>query len=268
VVTIAHISDPHVGSPYFVPNLMNRVIVELNELSPDAVVCTGDLTNEGYRQEYKNWVAYAQRIESRVLTVCGNHDARNVGYLHFEELIGPRHWAVDVRGVRIVGVDSSEPDLNEGQVGRERYDWIQEQFDVPADLKIFCLHHHLIAVPGTGRERSTVADAGDLLEVLIRAGVHIVLSGHKHVPYVWRIEDLYVATAGTVASLRLRGYTKPCYNVLEIDGDEVKILRKFPFGGSNVIAHFSLSTGAQYFRELEPPVQLAAGEQPVGSAGE
>jgi DNA polymerase II small subunit/DNA polymerase delta subunit B len=31
VVTIAHISDPHVGSPYFVPNLMNRVIVELNE---------------------------------------------------------------------------------------------------------------------------------------------------------------------------------------------------------------------------------------------
>jgi 3',5'-cyclic AMP phosphodiesterase CpdA len=49
VVTIAHISDPHVGSPYFVPNLMNRVIAELNELSPDAVVVSGDLTNEGFR---------------------------------------------------------------------------------------------------------------------------------------------------------------------------------------------------------------------------
>ena len=47
MVTIAHISDPHVGSPYFVPNLMNRVISELNELAPDVVVCTGDLTNEG-----------------------------------------------------------------------------------------------------------------------------------------------------------------------------------------------------------------------------
>ena len=34
MVTIAHISDPHVGSPYFVPNLMNRAIVELNELAP------------------------------------------------------------------------------------------------------------------------------------------------------------------------------------------------------------------------------------------
>ena len=67
MVTIAHISDPHVGSPYFVPNLMNRVIAELNELQPDAVVCTGDLTSEGYRQEYKNWVAYAERIEAPIL---------------------------------------------------------------------------------------------------------------------------------------------------------------------------------------------------------
>jgi 3',5'-cyclic-AMP phosphodiesterase len=233
VVTIAHISDPHVGSPYFVPNLMNRVISELNELAPDLIVCTGDLTNEGYRQEYKNWVAYAERLDAQIVTVTGNHDARNVGYLHFEELVGPRHWAVDVSGIRIVGADSSEPDLNEGQIGRERYDWIREQFAVPAELKVFALHHHLLPVPGTGRERSTVSDAGDLLEVLMGAGVNVVLSGHKHVPYVWRIENLYVANAGTVASLRLRGYTKPCYNILTFEGDEVRIARKFPSPGGS-----------------------------------
>jgi len=261
VVTIAHVSDPHVGSPYFVPNLMNRVIVELNELAPDVVICSGDLTNEGYRQEYKNWVAYADRIAAPLRTVPGNHDARNVGYLHFEELIGPRHWTVDVEGVRIVGADSSEPDLNEGHVGRERYGWIREQFAAPAALKIFVLHHHLLPVPGTGRERNIVTDAGDLLEVLIGAGVNIVLTGHKHVPYVWRLEDLYVANAGTVSSLRLRGYTKPCYNVLQFEGDEVKITRKFPFGGGSVIAHFSLSTGEQYRRQFESPVEPAAAPQ-------
>jgi len=257
MVTIAHISDPHVGSPYFVPNLMNRVIVELNELEPDVVVCTGDLTNEGYRQEYKNWVAYRERIKAPIVTIPGNHDARNVGYLHFEELIGPRHWVHDVHGVRIVGVDSSEPDLNEGQIGRERYPWIKEQFAAPAELRVFALHHHLIPVPGTGRERSTVADAGDLLEVLIESGVNIVLSGHKHVPYVWRLETFYIVNAGTCSSLRLRGYTKPCYNIVEVDGDEVKIFRKFPFGVQTVLAHFSLSSGAQYHRQLEALVQDA-----------
>jgi 3',5'-cyclic AMP phosphodiesterase CpdA len=255
VVTIAHISDPHVGSPYFIPNLMNRVIVELNELGPDAVICSGDLTNEGYRQEYKNWIAYAERIQAPTFTVPGNHDARNVGYLHFEELVGPRHWSVDVEGVRIVGVDSSEPDINEGQVGRERYGWLREQFAVDRELKILVLHHHLLPIPGTGRERSTVMDAGDLLEELISAGVNIVLSGHKHVPYVWRLEDLYVANAGTVASLRLRGHTKPCYNVLDLGDDEVRITRRYPFGGGSVIAHFCPSTGEQYLREIEPPVQ-------------
>ena len=58
-----------------------------------------------------------------------------------------------------------------------------------------------------------------------------------------------------MASLRLRGHTRPCYNVLEFENDEVKITRRYPFGGGNVIAHFCLSSGEQYFRELEAPVQ-------------
>jgi len=255
VVTIAHISDPHVGSPYFVPNLMNRVIKELNELRPDVVVVSGDLTAEGYRQEYKNWLAYAERIEAPIHTVPGNHDSRNVGYLHFEDLIGPRMWEADVQDVRLVGVDSSEPDLNEGKVGRVHYPWIQERFTHPAALKVFVLHHHLLPIPGTGRERSTVMDAGDLLEVLVHAGVNVVLSGHKHVPYVWRLEDLFVVNAGTVSSLRLRGYTKPCYNVLEFDGDTVSIRRRFPFGDEHEMATFSLFESSNRHRErlIEEP---------------
>jgi 3',5'-cyclic AMP phosphodiesterase CpdA len=261
VVTIAHISDPHVGSPYFVPNLMNRVITELNELAPDAVVVSGDLTAEGFRQEYKHWLAYVDRLDAPVHTVPGNHDSRNVGYLHFEELIGPRAWSVDVGDVRLVGLDSSEPDLNEGKVGRANYSWIAEQFRHPAALKVFVLHHHLLPIPGTGRERSTVMDAGDLLEVLIHAGVHVVLSGHKHVPYVWRLEDMFIANAGTVSSLRLRGHTKPCYNVLTFDGDTVEIRRKFPFGDEHVMARFSLFETGQ--RHREPPVQEGAAREPA-----
>src|SRR5687767_15710191 len=85
VVTIAHISDPHVGSPFFVPNLMNRVIAELNELRPDAVVVSGDLTADGDRQEYKNWAAYAEGIQAPMLTVPGNPDPRNAAHPHFQD---------------------------------------------------------------------------------------------------------------------------------------------------------------------------------------
>jgi hypothetical protein len=79
----------------------------------------------------------------------------------------------------------------------------------------------------------------------------VVLSGHKHVPYVWRLEHVYIANAGTAASLRLRGYTRPCYNILEVDGDAVRISRKFPFGERTTLAHFSVSSGVQYERAQE-----------------
>ena len=101
--------------------------------------------------------------------------------------------------------------------------WIEERFAQPADLRIFVLHHHLLPVPGTGRERNIVHDAGDTLECLQRAGVNLVLCGHKHVPYAWRLEDLFVVNAGTVSTLRLRGKTKPCYNVVERRGDRVRV---------------------------------------------
>jgi 3',5'-cyclic AMP phosphodiesterase CpdA len=144
--------------------------------------------------------------------------------------------------VTVVAVDSSEPDLDHGQIGRGRYAWIQEQFSREADFRIFVLHHHLLPVPGTGRERNVVYDAGDALEALQRAGVNLVLSGHKHVPYAWRLENIFIVNAGTVSSLRLRGNTRPCYNLIEIEGRHVDVWRKYPYHDQERIIQFSTDT--------------------------
>ena len=241
--TIAHISDLHCGGPYFVPNLMERAIAEVNDLKPDLVVCTGDLTTFGFKPEYMQAKEYLDRLECESFVVIpGNHDARNVGYIHFEELFGERSSVLRLDGVTIGAVDSTEPDLDHGQIGRGRYRWIEEQFGEPADLRIFVLHHHLLPVPGTGRERNVVYDAGDAIECLQRSGVRLVLSGHKHVPYVWRLEDLFVVNAGTVSSLRLRGNTRPCYNIIEVADRRVEIWRRHPFHGQVKLVRFSLDT--------------------------
>ena len=104
------------------------------------------------------------------------------------------------------------------------------------------LHHHLLPVPGTGRERNVVHDAGDTLECLQRADVHLVLSGHKHVPYAWRLENLFVVNAGTVSTTRLRGKTKPCYNVVEASTERVTVYRKYPFHEQDAILSFDPRT--------------------------
>ncbi len=140
----------------------------------------------------------------------------------------------------VVAVDSTEPDLDHGQIGRGRYGWIEQQFAEPSELRIFVLHHHLLPIPGTGRERNVVYDAGDAIECLQRAGVNLVLSGHKHVPYAWKLENLFVVNTGTVSTLRLRGNTRPCYNVVEVEGSHVAVWRRYPFHGQERIIQFDL----------------------------
>jgi Icc protein len=242
--TIVQLSDLHCGSLDFVPNLLERAIVELNELRPDAVIVSGDLTGDGFREHYEEARDYLDRIEcEQTIVIPGNHDSRNVGYVHFEELFGERRAELHADGVSIVAVDSTEPDLDHGVIGRGRYDWIQERFaSHEAYLRVFVLHHHLLPVPGTGRERNVVHDAGDTLECLQRAGVHMVLSGHKHVPYAWRLENLFVVNAGTVSTTRLRGKTKPCYNVIEASPERVTVFRKYPFHDRDAIISFDPRT--------------------------
>ncbi len=254
---IAHISDLHCGGPHFLPNLLERAITEINDLKPDIVVCSGDLTTFGFKEEYAQAKTFLDALECKEFVVIpGNHDSRNVGYVHFERLFGPRNSVRRVGGVSVVAVDSTEPDLDHGQIGRGRYAWIEEQFAAPADFRVFVCHHHLLPIPGTGRERNVIYDAGDTIECLQRANVQLVLSGHKHVPYAWKLENLFVVNTGTVSSLRLRGNTRPCYNVVEISGPHVDIWRRYPFHGQEKIIQFSTDTLAyeKYTARIEGEV--------------
>src|SRR5438128_2180329 len=96
---IAHISDIHCGGPYFVPSLLERAIDEINELGPEVVICSGDLTTFGFRPEYQQAREYLDKIECESLVVIpGNHDSRNVGYVHFDDLFGSRNSTLRLRG--------------------------------------------------------------------------------------------------------------------------------------------------------------------------
>jgi len=251
-LTICQISDIHCGNARFIPDLLDRTIIEVNRMNPAVVVVSGDLTDAGYREEFEEAAGFIDRIEcEHVMVIPGNHDARNVGYLHFERLFGVRRSVLDLDEVILVGVDSSEPDLNDGQVGREHYEFITGSFSKAGEkLKIFVVHHHLIPLPGTGRERNIVYDAGDVLQRLVGVGVNLVLSGHKHVPYSWKLEDMLIVNAGTASTLRVRGDTRPCYNVIEVENGRVEVFRKYPFKRRELAVSFEPAT-QQYSRSKE-----------------
>jgi 3',5'-cyclic AMP phosphodiesterase CpdA len=234
-MVIAQISDVHVGGSRFRPDLLHVAIDEINEARPDLVVVAGDITDDGYGDQYPEAQVALARLEcSKVVLVPGNHDARNVGDLRFEDTFGSRdsRHRMQVGGleVAIVAVDSSKPDLDEGQIGREHYSWIAEGFAGAADLRVFICHHHLVAIPGTGRDRNQLMDAGDVLALLRDCRNDIVLSGHRHVPYLWAIAGMYLIHSGTVSTTRTRGFPEAAYNLIHVADEQIEVELRVPGG--------------------------------------
>ena len=232
---IAQISDVHVGGSRYREELLRTAIDEINAAAADLVVIAGDVTDDGYPDQYPIARMELDALSCpHVVRVPGNHDARNVGYLLYEDTFGTRDTRLRLAcgglDVALVGVDSSKPDIDEGEIGREHYPWIEEGFAGDADLRVFVCHHHLVPVPGTGRERNQVLDAGDVLSVLRQSGVDLVLSGHRHVPWVWPIAGMLLVHSGTVSTLRTRGFAHPAYNLIRVDAGRISVQLRVPGG--------------------------------------
>jgi Icc protein len=253
---IAQFSDIHCGDPSFQPDVLTSVVERINRMEPDMVMVAGDLTAGGYEWEFDEAAEWLGRLQPPVIVIPGNHDSRNVGYIHFQRIFGERfsryRQAFDpvraerlmASGVTVVACDSSVPDVQEGHIGREHYPWIRDQFDEPEDVKIFALHHHLVGIPGTGRERNIITDAGDLLAVLTLLDVDVVLSGHKHVPFFWGVNGMLVCNSGTAATKRVRGLTPSSWTELQIDASTVKAFLHYPDGRRELSLIFSRKTRA------------------------
>jgi len=251
---ISQISDIHFGEKNFSHDLKNKLINQLENENPDLIIVSGDLTTKGYVHEYKDASAFLDELKTITNTyiIPGNHDARNVGLLHFERLIGNRKFVhVDKSGgFAIAGLDSSEPDINDGQIGVDQLEWLKGELDkISTDLcKIVTFHHHLLPIPQTGRERNILLDSGDLLRVFIDYGVDFVLNGHKHVPNVWMLEKMVTLNSGTATTRKLRGQTHPSYNELIIKDDQIVVkLINTETGHKRQLANYSVKLeGEEY----------------------
>jgi len=78
---LVQLSDIHVGSQ-FQDSVFDKVISEVNELKPDTILISGDLTNEGLIKEYEKCKELVSKFNcKKIIAISGNHDYRNSGYL-------------------------------------------------------------------------------------------------------------------------------------------------------------------------------------------
>jgi 3',5'-cyclic AMP phosphodiesterase CpdA len=221
---IVQLSDIHVGSQ-FRDDVFEKVIEEVNALKPDAIIVTGDLTNEGLTKEYEKCKKLISRLETKkIIAISGNHDYRNTGYLHFKKYF-PFETVNELgNDVVVVTLGTARPDRDEGEVGYRQNLWLErtmKKYD--GRTKILAMHHHLVGIPDTGSARVEVIDAGDVLRTILAAGVNMVLCGHKHRPWIWNFKELSIVNAGTTSSERMRGFFENTYNIITIKNKKIHV---------------------------------------------
>ncbi len=230
---LVQISDLHCG-PMFRKKSLRSAIKEINALSPDVVLVTGDLTENGLISEFQTASKELKKLKAeKILYVSGNHDYRSTGYLLFKEFF-PFSQVTEINDVVITILSSARPDRDDGEVGHRQNLWLESTLEKYKDkVKIVAIHHHIIPVPDTGADQITIVDAGDVLRSLIKSKVNLVLCGHRHRPWRWKIEDMLVVHAGSVSCEKLRGFFCNSYNVVKIE--KKKIDAKLKIVGGNYV---------------------------------
>lgn len=241
-LTLLHISDLHFGqkkgTECFLPEVGDRILQHAERLRPDALVVSGDLTIRALPEEMARAKAWLDRFQvGKRIVIPGNHDARGPeGLEAFRRVVGSTQPCLKLAGAMVVGVDSTEEDreeelkdrhslddwekarrMSKGYVGPEQYPRILADLAQaePDDLRVIVIHHHLVGIPGVGIDTDPLIDSGDLLDLFLRHGVHLVLAGHKHRPWTWSVNGLRILHSGTSTSNRYKsGVAQNFFNVI------------------------------------------------------
>ncbi|MFC4247781.1 metallophosphoesterase family protein [Natribaculum luteum] len=211
-VRFAIVGDPHVpvdenahAKLYKPTTMLERVVEDCNHREFDYLFSVGDVTREGVREEFDALDDILDGLDVPFAAVPGNHDVPNEFDSHdglpvgrFADRYAPDGlpFALDIDGLRVVGLDSSSApevaDSHDGYIPESQLDWADDLLDEVSDA-IVLVHHNLpaaveqfddyrkVADPTLGRPPVLRSPEG-LVEVLSRHDISLVFSGHLHIP--------------------------------------------------------------------------------------
>jgi 3',5'-cyclic-AMP phosphodiesterase len=189
-VILAQISDPHLrvgpgdlGSAEALAAAV-RAVAGLQP-APDALLLSGDLTDQGSGGEYRRVAELVDPLPLPVHVLAGNHDDPEGLRAHLGapgRTGEPIQYVARVGELRLVACDTTVPGRVEGAFGPDRLAWLEAQL-ADDTATIVAMHHPpiLVGMPAMDALGLPEADRAALAELLARAPqVKRVVSGHVH----------------------------------------------------------------------------------------
>ena len=156
---------------------------------PDAIVISGDLTDNGLESEYEVLSEMLERLISvPVYVIPGNHDRREVMQDALSHLPGVSEhpdfiqYAVDVHDVRLVMLDTVIPGSSAGELCARRLEWLEATLASEPDRATIVVMHHPPFQCGIGHmDAISLRNRDQFAAVIARhPQVQRILGGHHH----------------------------------------------------------------------------------------
>lgn len=240
LIRIAHLSDPHFGT--IRPGVQEGLLATLQELKPDLILLTGDITQRARRKQFRDAKYFTRLIKpTPLIAVPGNHDIPLFNI--FARLFNP------YRGYRKLFKDQLEKDYEQGDIvvtglnSTSRWRHIQGDFNFPrierrlkekkskAKVHIVTFHHPMDCRKPSD-EKNLLIGRDQAIDIFDRHNVDLIIGGHIHDPYVTLSKVRYPNTkrtmvlgvAGTCLSWRTRPGAPNSFNFIEVDTHGVPLI--------------------------------------------
>lgn len=195
---LAQISDSHVTLPDAVTDYggdtgpgLSRCVEELARMrpSPQAVIASGDLVNEGTVQEYARFKHLLAGLTMPVFVIPGNHDRRDAlrAALRDHRYLpqsGPVCYAVEDWDMRLIALDTVLEGEEGGALDTGQLEWLDATLSADRARPTMIVMHHPPFRTGIGRmdeialDSGSAARLGDIVER--HPQIERIACGHVH----------------------------------------------------------------------------------------
>ncbi len=237
--TLVHLSDLHFGR--LDPAILRPLRQSVEEIAPDAVIVSGDLTQRARAIEFEQARDFLASLPGPQIVVPGNHDVplhnlyvrMRVPLRSYRSFISedPEPYYEDGE-VAILGLNTTRASLlKNGRVNLHQIARIEERFCEAPQLVKTVVTHHPFDLPEAYGRRKLVGGAHLAMAKIAGCGIDLLLAGHYHVSHTGHTATRYhipghsaiFVQAGTL-SKRFRGEPNS-FNTILIDGEQITVRR-------------------------------------------
>lgn len=193
---LAQLTDTHVLHPDSTePTLVDHVerldlavsSINAERPAPDAVLLTGDLTNNAEPGEIETLCEGLAPLTIPMLALPGNHDDRDQIRSAFDMPWATKDnlsWVVELEGLMVIGLDTTVPNAHYGDFDQPRQEWLADALASTAGKPTaIAMHHPPFASGIRWMDRSMLRNA-DVFIDMVASSSHLtrIFCGHLHRP--------------------------------------------------------------------------------------